>query len=104
MKCLGALYIMIPGNRRAVAWAAYQECAGQMGALMTARVEGIRERTAYIFMACVHSLTASRVSYASERKLFFFRRKEGVGLGKGARACGKSCHFECLEKKQVAKK
>ena len=30
----------------------------------------------------------SRVSCASERKLFFFQRKEGVGLGKGARACG----------------
>ena len=42
----------------------------------------------------------SRVSCASERKLFFFQRKEGVGLGKGARACGKSCHFECLEKKR----
>lgn len=31
-------------------------------------------------------LIASRVSRASERKLFFFQRKEGVGLGKGARA------------------
>ena len=37
-------------------------------------------------------------------QIIFFQRKEGVGLGKGARACGKSCHFECLEKKQVAKK
>ena len=33
-------------------------------------------------------LIASRVGCASERKLFFFQRKEGVGLGKGARACG----------------
>ena len=30
----------------------------------------------------------SRVSCASARKLFFFQSKEGVGLGKGARACG----------------
>lgn len=37
-------------------------------------------------------------------KIIFFQRKVGVGLGKGARACGKSCHFECMEKKQVAKK
>ena len=37
-------------------------------------------------------------------QIIFFQRKGGVGLGKGARACGKSCHFECLEKKQVAKK
>ena len=37
-------------------------------------------------------------------QIIFFQRKVGVGLGKGARACGKSCHFECLEKKQVAKK
>ena len=33
-------------------------------------------------------------------QIIFFQRKEGVGLGKGARACGKSCHFECLEKKR----
>ena len=37
-------------------------------------------------------------------EIIFFQSKVGVGLGKGARACGKSCHFECLEKKQVAKK
>ena len=42
----------------------------------------------------------SRVSCASERKLFFFQRKEGVGLGKGARACGKSYHFDTREKKR----
>lgn len=34
--------------------------------IMPARGEGIRERTAYIFMAGVHSLITSRVSYASE--------------------------------------
>ena len=32
-------------------------------------------------------------------QIIFFQRKEGVGLGKGARACGKSCHFATLEKK-----
>ena len=37
-------------------------------------------------------------------EIIFFQRRVGVGLGKGARACGKSCHFECLEKKQVVKK
>ena len=31
-------------------------------------------------------LIASRVSCASERKLFFFGARWGVGLGKGARA------------------
>ena len=33
-------------------------------------------------------------------QIIFFRRREGVGLGKGARACGKSCHFATLEKKR----
>ena len=33
-------------------------------------------------------LIASRVGCASARKLFFSQRKVGVGLGKGARACG----------------
>lgn len=33
-------------------------------------------------------------------KIIFFRREEGVGLGKGARACGKSCHFATPEKKR----
>ena len=42
----------------------------------------------------------SRVSCASARKLFFFQRKEGVRSGKGARACGKSCHFDTPEKKR----
>ena len=53
---------------------------------MTARGEGVRERTSRVFMAGVHSLIASRVSYASERKLFFSSAGRGVGLGKGARA------------------
>ena len=43
---------------------------------------------------------SSRVGCASARKLFFFQRKEGVGLGKGARACGKSYHFATREKKR----
>ena len=46
------------------------------------------------------NFTTSRVGCASERKLFFFQRKEGVGLGKGARACGKSGHFATREKKR----
>ena len=33
-------------------------------------------------------------------QIIFFQRKEGVGLGKGARACGKSCHFATPEKKR----
>ena len=37
-------------------------------------------------------------------QIIFFQRKVGGGLGKGARACGKSCHFECLEKKTGCKK
>ena len=67
---------------------------------MTARGEGVRERTARVFMAGVHSLIASRVGCASARKLFFFQRKEGVGLGKGARACGKRSVFATPEKKR----
>ena len=66
-----------------------------------------RELSQPVFVAVVNyrrPLIASRVSCASARKLFFSSAREGVGLGKGARACGKSCHFECLEKKQVAKK
>ena len=42
----------------------------------------------------------SRVGCASARKLFFFQRKVRVGLGKGARACGTSCHFATPEKKR----
>ena len=45
--CLGG----IPGRRRT-----------DKRGIMPARGEGIRERTAYIFMAGVHSLIASRVS------------------------------------------
>ena len=33
-------------------------------------------------------------------EIIFFRRKVGVGLGQGARACGKSCHFATREKKR----
>ena len=33
-------------------------------------------------------------------QIIFFQRKEGVRSGKGARACGKSCHFATLEKKR----
>ena len=33
-------------------------------------------------------------------QIIFFQRKVGVGLGKGARACGKSCHFDIREKKR----
>ena len=33
-------------------------------------------------------------------QIIFFQRKVGVGLGKGARACGKSYHFDTLEKKR----
>lgn len=33
-------------------------------------------------------------------KIIFFQRKEGVGLGKGARACGKSYHSDIPEKKR----
>ena len=33
-------------------------------------------------------------------EIIFFQRREGVGLGKGARACGKSCHFATREKKR----
>ena len=33
-------------------------------------------------------------------QIIFFQRKVGVGLGKGARACGKSCHFATREKKR----
>ena len=33
-------------------------------------------------------------------QIIFFRRKVGVRSGKGARACGKSCHFATLEKKR----
>ena len=33
-------------------------------------------------------------------QIIFFQRKEGVGLGKGARACGKSYHFDIPEKKR----
>ena len=50
---------------------------------MTARGEGVRERTARVFMAGVHSLIASRVSYASERKLFFFGARSGWGSERG---------------------
>ena len=34
-------------------------------------------------------------------EIIFFRRKVGVGLGKGALACGKSYHFDTREKKTV---
>ena len=50
---------------------------------MTARGEGVRERTALIFMAGVHSLIASRVSCASERKLFFSSARWGWGSERG---------------------
>ena len=33
-------------------------------------------------------------------EIIFFRRKAGAGLGKGARACGKSYHFDTREKKR----
>ena len=33
-------------------------------------------------------------------QIIFFQRKEGVGLGKGARACGKRSVFATLEKKR----
>ena len=33
-------------------------------------------------------------------QIIFFQRKVGVGLGKGARACGKSYHFDTREKKR----
>ena len=33
-------------------------------------------------------------------KIIFFRREEGVGLGKGARACGKRSVFATPEKKR----
>ena len=33
-------------------------------------------------------------------QIIFFQRNVGVGLGKGARACGKSYHFDTLEKKR----
>ena len=33
-------------------------------------------------------------------EIIFFRRKEGVGLGKGARACGKRGVFATPEKKR----
>ena len=33
-------------------------------------------------------------------QIIFFQRREGVGLGKGARACGKSYHFDTREKKR----
>ena len=33
-------------------------------------------------------------------QIIFFQRKEGGGLGKGARACGKSYHFDTLDKKR----
>ena len=33
-------------------------------------------------------------------EIIFFQRKVGVGLGKGARACGKSYHFDIREKKR----
>ena len=33
-------------------------------------------------------------------EIIFFQSKVGVGLGKGARACGKSYHFDTLEKKR----
>ena len=33
-------------------------------------------------------------------QIIFFQRREGVGLGKGARACGNSCHFDTREKKR----
>ena len=33
-------------------------------------------------------------------QIIFFQLKEGVGLGKGARACGNSCHFDTREKKR----
>ena len=42
----------------------------------------------------------SRVGCASERKLFFSSAKRGVGLGKGARACGKRSVFATPEKKR----
>ena len=33
-------------------------------------------------------------------QIIFFQRKVGVGLGNGARACGKSYHFDTPEKKR----
>ena len=33
-------------------------------------------------------------------QIIFFQRREGVRSGKGARACGKSYHFDTLEKKR----
>ena len=33
-------------------------------------------------------------------QIIFFQSKVGVGLGKGARACGNSCHFDIPEKKR----
>ena len=33
-------------------------------------------------------------------QIIFFQGREGGGLGKGARACGKSYHFDTPEKKR----
>ena len=62
-------------------------CSGvRSRGIMTARGECVRERTARIFMAGVHSLIASCVGCASARKLFFSSAGWGVRSGKGARA------------------
>lgn len=46
-----------------------------------------------VFVAVARQLSISA-------QIIFFQRKEGVGLGKGARACGNSYHFDILEKKR----
>ena len=52
-----------------------------------------RELSPPVFVAVARQLLISA-------EIIFFQRKVGVGLGKGARACGKSYHFDTREKKR----
>ena len=79
----------------ALARAVLNDDAGAVRRSMAMKLR--RELSPPVFVAVARRLRISA-------QIIFFQRREGVGLGKGARACGKSCHFECLEKKQVAKK
>ena len=58
-----------------------------------ARSKAMNGDTPPVFVAVARQLRISA-------QIIFFQRREGVGLGKGARACGKSCHFATREKKR----
>ena len=64
-----------------------------MRAALNGTVDGDEVDAPLVFAAVARQLPISA-------QIIFLQRKVGVGLGKGARACGKSYHFDTPEKKR----